>query len=42
MVLDAHRHGGPLCENFLDKKLKGSWIITDMVGFLGEFLKTRG
>ena len=32
MFLDAHRHGGPFCVNFLDKKVKYSWMLTDMVG----------
>ena len=36
VVLDAHRHGGPFCGNFLDKRVKWSWMLTDMVGlFVG-------
>ena len=36
VVLDSHRHGGPFCGNFLDKRVKWSWILTDMVGlFVG-------
>ena len=38
MVLDAHRHGGPFCGNFLDKRVKWSWMLTDMVGlFVGSW-----
>ena len=32
VFLDAHRHGGPLIGNFLDKKVKWSWMLTHMVG----------
>ena len=32
VFLDAHRHGGPFCVNFLDKRVKCSWMLTDNVG----------
>ena len=36
MVLDAHRHGGPFCGKFLDKRVKCSLMLTDMVGLFVE------
>ena len=42
VVLDAHRHGGPFCGKFLDKRVKCSWMPHRHGGpFCGNFLDKR-